>query len=201
MATTSFKSKGNQDATVTGSELRVAIVHARWNSEVITPLVEAAQKKMLEMGVKAENITIESVPGSYELPYAVSRLYSASQVQASTHTSATSALDLLSGTASPTEAKASVSAKPFDAIIAIGVLIKGSTMHFEYICDSVTNALMKLQLDMGIPVIFGVLTCLTEEQALQRAGISSGSHNHGSDWGEAAVEMGFKSRLWSEGKI
>lgn len=59
----------------------------------------------------------------------------------------------------------------FDAVIAIGCLLKGSTMHFEYICDTVSHGLMRVQLDTGTPVIFGVLTCLTEDQALERAGV------------------------------
>ena len=94
--------------------------------------------------------------------------------------------------------------QPFDAVIAIGALIKGETMHFEYICDSVSHALMKVQLDTGVPVIFGVLTALTEKQALERAGLGSGvnkGHNHGEDWGLAAVEMGSNVRRWSEGKF
>lgn len=94
--------------------------------------------------------------------------------------------------------------EPFDAVIAVGVLIKGSTMHFEYICDSVSHALMKVQLDTGVPVIFGVLTALTDDQALERAGLGKGEnkgHNHGEDWGLAAVEMGFHVRRWREGKF
>lgn len=95
--------------------------------------------------------------------------------------------------------------EPFDAVIAIGVLIKGSTMHFEYICDSVSHALMKLQMDSGVPVIFGVLTALTDDQALDRAGLGRGAngkgHNHGEDWGLAAVEMGSHVRHWAEGKF
>jgi 6,7-dimethyl-8-ribityllumazine synthase len=47
-------------------------------------------------------------------------------------------------------------------------------MHFEYICDAVTHGLMRVQLDTGTPVVFGVLTALTDEQALQRAGIGKG---------------------------
>lgn len=93
---------------------------------------------------------------------------------------------------------------PFDAVIAIGVLIKGSTMHFEYICETVSHALMKVQLDSGIPVIFGVLTALTEDQALDRAGLGRGEdkgHNHGEDWGSAAVEMSSHSKRWGEGKF
>jgi 6,7-dimethyl-8-ribityllumazine synthase len=94
--------------------------------------------------------------------------------------------------------------QPFDAVIAIGVLIKGQTMHFEYISDAVSHGLMRVQLDTGVPVIFGVLTALSEEQALLRAGIGKGDdkgHNHGLDWALAAVEMAIKSRGWSEGKL
>jgi 6,7-dimethyl-8-ribityllumazine synthase len=90
---------------------------------------------------------------------------------------------------------------PFDAIIAIGVLIKGETMHFEYISDAVSQGLMRVQLDTGVPVIFGVLTVLDDEQAKARAGITVGSHNHGEDWGLAAVELGVKRRAWAAGKI
>lgn len=75
-------------------------------------------------------------------------------------------------------------------------------MHFEYIADAVSHGLMRVQLDTGVPVIFGLLTVLTEEQGLERAGLgSSGMHNHGEDWGSAAVELGVKKRDWSEGKI
>ena len=97
-----------------------------------------------------------------------------------------------------------VTTQPFDAVIAIGVLIKGETMHFEYISETVSHALMRVQLEAGVPVIFGVLTALTEEQALVRAGIGKGGdkgHNHGEDWALAAVEMAVNSKKWSEGKF
>jgi 6,7-dimethyl-8-ribityllumazine synthase len=77
----------------------------------------------------------------------------------------------------------------YDACIAVGVLIKGSTMHFEYIADAVSHGLMKVGLDHGIPVVFGVLTCLSEEQACERAGIGADSHNHGIDWAETAIQQ------------
>ncbi len=73
-----------------------------------------------------------------------------------------------------------------DAVICIGVLIKGETMHFEYISDAVSRGIMDLQLKKGVPVVFGVLTCLTEKQAEQR---SLGTHNHAREWGLSAVEM------------
>lgn len=73
-----------------------------------------------------------------------------------------------------------------DAIVPIGVLIKGETTHFEVISDSVTSGLMQVGLSTGIPVVFGVLTAMTEEQAVAR---STGTNNHGLQWGKAAVDM------------
>jgi len=91
---------------------------------------------------------------------------------------------------------------PFDAVIAIGVLIKGETMHFEYIADAVSTGLMRIGLDTGVPVIFGLLTVLTEEQAMARAGMVEGKmHNHGIDWGSAAVELGSKGKKWARGTL
>jgi 6,7-dimethyl-8-ribityllumazine synthase len=210
-----------------GSALRVAIVHARWNTTIIDSLISGTKKSLLASGVKEENIVIESVPGSYELPLAVQRVYSASQIQstASTVAGGVGSLaqglgDLLGGSASQTDLQGSLQPKApeeerketklrqaFDAVVAIGVLIKGETMHFEYIAEAVTHGLMRVQLDSGVPVIFGLLTVLSEEQGLARAGLPGGTgkeakgHNHGEDWGHAAVELGVKRRGWAEGKI
>lgn len=216
----------------TGSNLRIAIVHARWNSSIIDSLVSGAQEAMLASGVKQDNIVVETVPGSYELPFAVQRIYAASQVQSTTSTvegavgNLTSGVaDLLGGSTAgldeqgslqPIGPEAAEPQKPtqqqalthaFDAIIAIGVLIKGETMHFEYIADAVSHGLMRVQLDLGVPVIFGLLTVLNEGQGLARAGMQGGTgneakgHNHGEDWGNAAVELGVKRQGWSQGKI
>jgi 6,7-dimethyl-8-ribityllumazine synthase len=143
-----------------------------------------------------------------ELTQRFDRLYSASQVQSSSTGVVGAAADLL-GSASDltslnlTSSKTATSTAPFDAIIAIGVLIKGETMHFEYIADAVSHGLMRLQLEGNIPVIFGLLTLLSDEQGLMRAGIGGKGgegHNHGLDWGSAAVELGVKKRGWNEGK-
>lgn len=176
---------------------------------MIDALVAGAKKSLVTAGVKDENIVVQDVPGSYELPYAVQRIYSASQVQSST-SGTLSATDLLSSVSatdltSPTaqvapRGKVSASTATFDAVIAIGVLIKGETMHFEYIADAVSHGLMRVQLDYGVPVIFGLLTVLNEDQALARAGIGKG-HCHGEDWGHAAVELGVKRKAWGEGKM
>eukprot|EP00567_Pseudictyota_dubia_P007358 CAMPEP_0197438636 /NCGR_PEP_ID=MMETSP1175-20131217/5564_1 /TAXON_ID=1003142 /ORGANISM="Triceratium dubium, Strain CCMP147" /LENGTH=223 /DNA_ID=CAMNT_0042968397 /DNA_START=58 /DNA_END=729 /DNA_ORIENTATION=- len=73
-----------------------------------------------------------------------------------------------------------------DAVICCGVLIKGDTMHFEYICDAVSSGIMSVNLQTNTPCVFGVLTCLNEDQVKSR---SSGDNNHGYDWGKTAVEM------------
>ncbi|EIW84806.1 6,7-dimetjyl-8-ribityllumazine synthase [Coniophora puteana RWD-64-598 SS2] len=197
-----------------GSPLRVAIVHARWNKEVIDALVTGCISTLKSMGVKDSNIVIQSVPGSFELPVACSKVIAGSRVQAGS-----SAGDLLGlsfnasnpnlnkpppSAGAPGPTVVSMPGTPFDAVIAIGVLIKGSTMHFEYISDAVSHALMRVQLDTNVPVIFGVLTALTDDQALDRAGIGRGfnkGHNHGEDWARAAVEMGVQAKNWQEGKF
>ncbi|KAJ7217037.1 6,7-dimethyl-8-ribityllumazine synthase [Mycena pura] len=208
MSHTGVKGLSESPVKYDGSSLRVAIVHARWNSTVIKELVAGCVAKLKERGVKESNIVIQSVPGSFELPLACAKVISGSHVQA-----ASNVTDLLgglsfsgnsrSGTPAPAPSTAVVTMpnEPFDAVVAIGVLIKGATMHFEYISDAVSHALMKVQLDTGVPVIFGVLTALTEEQALERAGLTPSGHNHGEDWGLAAVEMGSHVRRWREGNF
>ncbi len=163
-------------------------MHARWNPTIIEPLVRGAQQALFAYNVKAENVQITSCPGSFELPFTVQRMIAASQAECSS-SGTISATDLLSAATSDEPVQIGPLRSQFDAIIAIGVLIKGETMHFEYICDAVSHGLMRVQLDSNIPVIFGVLTVLSEEQAQARAGLDGKTHNHGVSWGEAAVEM------------
>jgi 6,7-dimethyl-8-ribityllumazine synthase len=197
---------------------------------IISSLVSATRAALVESGVSPANIIIESVPGSYELPFACQKLIAASRIQASPF--ANIAAGISSGTAGPGSATQDLlggdegsridltqsqspsqhpaarednpeqrpSLQSFDAVIAIGVLIKGETMHFEYIADAASHGLMRVQLDTGVPVIFGLLTVLTEEQGLARAGMT-GYHNHGQDWGNAAIELGSKRRGWEMGKF
>ncbi|KAJ1546392.1 hypothetical protein HK405_007131 [Cladochytrium tenue] len=145
-----------------GRGLRVLVVHARWNATVVSALVRGCTTTLAARGVAPQDITVREVPGSFELPGAVARLLSAARA----------------------------AGRPFDAAVAVGVLIKGDTMHFEYIAGAVADGLMRVGLEnTDAPVVFGVLTVLTEEQALLRAGLQEGGHNHGEDWGHAAVEM------------
>ncbi|HEV7626123.1 MAG TPA: 6,7-dimethyl-8-ribityllumazine synthase, partial [Streptomyces sp.] len=75
----------------------------------------------------------------------------------------------------------------YDAIVALGVVIRGGTPHFDYVCQGVTHGLTQVSVETGVPVGFGVLTCDTEEQALDRAGIEGSSEDKGHEAVTAAV--------------
>ncbi|KAL3823531.1 hypothetical protein ACHAXA_007209 [Cyclostephanos tholiformis] len=81
-----------------------------------------------------------------------------------------------------------------DAIICCGVLIKGDTLHFEYISSAVTSGIMNVNLATMTPVIYGVLNCIDEDQVRKRSSDLNGGHNHGVDWGKTAVEMAILRR-------
>lgn len=75
----------------------------------------------------------------------------------------------------------------FNAVIALGVVIRGGTPHFEYVCDAATTGLAQVALDTGVPVGFGLLTCDTEQQALDRAGLPESREDKGREAAEAAL--------------
>lgn len=87
----------------------------------------------------------------------------------------------------PIVAQKMAASKRFDAVICIGAVIKGSTPHFDYVASEVSKGIAKASLDSGIPVIFGVLTTDTIEQAIERAGTKAG--NKGFDAAVTAIEM------------
>lgn len=75
----------------------------------------------------------------------------------------------------------------YDAVICVGAVIRGSTPHFDYVSSEVSKGIAKVSLDTGVPVIFGVLTTDTIEQAIERAGTKAG--NKGYDAAVTAIEM------------
>jgi 6,7-dimethyl-8-ribityllumazine synthase len=77
--------------------------------------------------------------------------------------------------------------KKYDAIIAIGAVIRGATAHFEYVSNEMAKGISKVSLDTAVPVIFGVITTDSLEQAIERAGTKSG--NKGAQAAESAIEM------------
>jgi 6,7-dimethyl-8-ribityllumazine synthase len=75
----------------------------------------------------------------------------------------------------------------YDAVICLGVVIRGATPHFDYVAGEVSKGTAQVMLDTGVPVLFGVLTTESIEQAIERAGSKAG--NKGSDVAAAALEM------------
>jgi 6,7-dimethyl-8-ribityllumazine synthase len=78
-------------------------------------------------------------------------------------------------------------AKNHDAVIALGVVIRGGTPHFDYVCDAVTQGLTRVSLDESTPVANGVLTVNTEEQAIDRAGLPGSAEDKGEQAASAAL--------------
>ena len=78
-------------------------------------------------------------------------------------------------------------ARSYDAVVALGVVIRGGTPHFDYICQAATMGLTEVSVRTGVPVGFGVLTCDDEQQALDRAGLAGSSEDKGHQAATAAV--------------
>ncbi len=92
----------------------------------------------------------------------------------------------------PLAAKKLAGTGRYDALIAIGCVLRGETTHYDYVCSETARGLQLAQMDTGLPIIFCVLTCDTLEQAIDRAGLKGG--NKGFEAGLAAVEMAQLSR-------
>lgn len=87
----------------------------------------------------------------------------------------------------PLMAKKAAQTKKYCAIVTLGAVIKGSTSHYDYVCAEVSKGVASVSLSEGLPVIFGVLTTDSIEQAIERAGTKAG--NKGADAAKAAIEM------------
>jgi 6,7-dimethyl-8-ribityllumazine synthase len=88
----------------------------------------------------------------------------------------------------PVVAKRLAEGGTYDAIICLGAIIRGATAHFDHVAGQAASGIASVALSTGVPIIFGVLTTDTTEQALERAGVKAG--NKGSDSAVAAIEMG-----------
>jgi 6,7-dimethyl-8-ribityllumazine synthase len=129
--------------------VKIGIVVSDWNETITGALLKGALAFLNEAGIAKNKIVVQSVPGSFELPFGASMLMDADDY--------------------------------IDAVICLGCIIQGETRHFEFIAQAVANGIMRISQDYGTPVIFGVLTCDTMEQAQERAG-----GKHGNKGTEAA---------------
>jgi len=149
--------------------MRFAIVVARWNAVITDRLLEGALDALLRSGADRRDIQIVRVPGAWEIP-------------AAARTIANRALQGGGGV---------------DAIVTLGCLLRGETAHYEAIYNEVSRGIGQSQQETGVPHAFGVLTCETLEQALNRAGIKAG--NKGFEAAAAAIEMVSLRRKLLEG--
>jgi 6,7-dimethyl-8-ribityllumazine synthase len=131
---------------------RVAVVHTEWNEKIVRELVNGCESTVHKF--TGEILANIAVPGCFELPFACRQLWD----HVKDH-----------------------EIKP-EAIIAFGAVIRGGTPHFDYVCKAVTEGILQVNLTLPVPVIFGVLTLDTEEQAWERLG---GEHGHKGE--EAAI--------------
>ncbi|MFC5863860.1 6,7-dimethyl-8-ribityllumazine synthase [Acidicapsa dinghuensis] len=141
--------------------MRFAIVVSRWNSVITDRLLDGALDGLLRSGAARRQIEIVRVPGAWEIPAAARTI---------------------------AERVASFGGPgTVDAVITLGCLIRGETAHYEAIYNEVSRGIGQSQQETGVPHAFGVLTCETLEQALNRAGIKAG--NKGFEAAVAAIEM------------
>ncbi len=142
--------------------MRFGIVVSEWNEQVTGSLLQGAVDTLVKNGARREDITVLTVPGSFELIY---------------------------GSKLMTRRDDSL-----DAVIALGCVIRGDTPHFDYICQGTTQGLAELNREGMMPVIYGLLTCDTLQQALDRCGGAVG--NKGDECAVTAIKMvAYRKRL------
>ena len=137
-----------------GEGLRIGIVVATFNEFITSKLLDGAQAALARHGVRDDDVSLASVPGSFELPLVAKKLAESGQ---------------------------------HDAVICLGAVIRGETDHYEHVAGEAAKGIANVGLSSGVPVIFGVLTTDTLEQAINRAGGKQGNNGYGA--GLAAIEM------------
>ena len=125
-----------------GKGLRIGIVWSRFNEELVRKLLTACDKQLVDLGVRAEDIDVVSVPGALEIPITLQ----------------TMALE-----------RRGFTGPQYDALIALGCVVRGETYHFEVVSNESARGILDVQLETGIPVANGVLTTENDEQAEARA--------------------------------
>ena len=113
---------------------------------------------------------------------------------ASTHAGAVNVLYRVPGSFELPLAAQVAATAGFDAVVALGVIIRGGTPHFEYVCGAATSGLSRVALDTGVPIGFGLLTCDDEAQALDRAGLPDSQEDKGREAAEAALSLALTLR-------
>ncbi|HEY0677447.1 MAG TPA: 6,7-dimethyl-8-ribityllumazine synthase [Chitinophagaceae bacterium] len=140
------------DAGILKEDACIVMIKTEWNSAIVDELENGCRKKLLELGVN--KFSTISVPGAFEITFGIKSYWDAKKYQDD---------------------------RPC-AFIALGCIVRGDTPHFDYVCRAVTDGVLQLNLQLPVPVIFGVLTVDNEKQARERIG---GKHGHKGE--EAAI--------------
>lgn len=139
--------------------------------------------------VNAEGMKIGIVAGRFN-EFIVSKLISGAQDVLLRHGVKDGDIDLVwvpGAFEIPVAAKHMAESKKYDAIIALGAVIRGATSHYDYVCSEASKGIAQVSLATGIPVLFGILTTDTIQQAVERAGTKAG--NKGAECASDAIEM------------
>ena len=137
-----------------GAGLRIGVIVARFNDFFTSKLREGAMTALTRHGVRDEDITVVSVPGSFEIPLVAKKMAESGR---------------------------------YEAVICLGAVIRGETGHYEHVAGEAAKGIANAAMATGVPVIFGVLTTDTVDQAINRSGGKQG--NMGYNAGLTAIEM------------
>ncbi|HEY8388229.1 MAG TPA: 6,7-dimethyl-8-ribityllumazine synthase [Parasegetibacter sp.] len=169
MATNSDNTLYEINTGIPPTDACVVMVRTEWNASIVDKLEEGCRKVFNDYGI-AEIKTL-SVPGAFEIPFAIKSYWEAYQN--------------------------SENLRP-DAFIALGCVIRGDTPHFDYVCKAVTDGVVNLNLQLPVPTIFGVLTVDNPQQAEERTG---GVHGQkGEEAAITALKMIALQRSFKNGK-
>jgi 6,7-dimethyl-8-ribityllumazine synthase len=138
------------EKNLNGKGLRIGIVQSRFNSEICEGLLGACRGRLLQQGVREDDITLATVPGALEIPLVLQRMAQSGK---------------------------------FDALIALGAVIRGDTYHFEVVSNESARGVSVVQLHTGVPIANAIITTDNDEQAIARM------QAKGSEAALVAIEM------------
>ncbi|MGP1717275.1 MAG: 6,7-dimethyl-8-ribityllumazine synthase [Methylophilus sp.] len=133
-----------------GTGKKIGIVLSRFNENIGAGLLQACEQELLKLGVKAEDITLATVPGALETPLVLQHM---------------------------------ALTESYDALIALGAIIRGETYHFEVVSNESARGISEVQRDTGVPVANAILTTEDDEQAEARVAVK------GAEAAQVAIEM------------
>lgn len=133
------------DAGILNTNACIVIVRTEWNAAIVDELEKGCVQVLQREGLK--DIRVITVPGAFEIPFGIKSYWDASKYKDD---------------------------RPM-AFIALGCVLRGDTPHFDYVCRGVTDGVLQLNMSLPVPVIFGILTVDTQQQADERIG---GKHGH-----------------------